>query len=258
MDILYMVFFFILGSIMGSFYAVVGLRLPKKENFINSRSHCDTCKHELAFYDMIPILSYIIYRGRCRYCKAKIPPILFLSEISTGLLFMVSYYSFGFSIDLLVALGIVSLLIIVIVSDVSYFIIPDEVLIFFTIYFIVFDFIKLGFYGTCHRILGAIFLFLLMYAISLIGKAIFKKEALGGGDVKLLFLFGLVLEPVLGVFSIFLGSLIALPVAIIILLTNKEHIVPFGPFLLIAFLIIYFSKISVSDFINFLRFTSMK
>lgn len=250
MEILYIIIFFILGSVMGSFYAVIGDRLPKKENFTTSRSHCDSCGHELKFYDMIPIISYIIYKGRCRYCKKKIPVIVFLSELFTGVLFAVSYYSFSFSLDLLIALGVVSLLVIVIVSDVTYFVIPDEVLIFFSIYFIVIDLLNIGFIDTLKRIGGGLFLFALMYLISVLGKIIFKKEALGGGDVKLMFVFGLVLEPLLGVTSIFLGSLIALPVAIVILVTNREHMIPFGPFLLIAFAIIYFTKIDSNDLIN--------
>ncbi len=245
-------FFFIIGSVLGSFYGVLGERLPKKENFTTSRSHCDSCKHELKFYDMIPIISYLLYRGKCHYCKKEIPKIVFFSELSTSILFAISYYSFGFSIELLYALGIVSLLDIVIVSDLLYFIIDDEVLLFFSFYFIILDFIYLGFNDTCKRIVGALFLFLLMYFISFMGSKIFKKEALGGGDVKLLFVFGLVLEPLLGVFAIFLGSLIALPVAIFILVKNKEHMIPFGPFLLIAFTLIYFTKITSADFIRFL------
>ncbi len=252
MNTIYILFFFILGSILGSFYAVVGERLPKKENFINSRSHCDSCNHTLKFIDMIPIISYIIYKGKCKYCGKKIPKLLFVSELGTGILFAVSFYSFGFSLDLLIALGTVSLFIIVLVSDLTYLVIPDEVLIFFGIYFIMLDLLKYGLSGTSRKIVGAFFLFLLMYSISLLGKAIFKKDALGGGDIKLMFIFGLVLEPILGVLVIFIGSLIALPVAIYILKKNKDHVVPYGPFLTLAFLIIYFSKINVKDIINFL------
>ena len=60
---------------MGSFYTVVGLRLPKHLNFINTRSHCDSCKHELSLLDMVPILSYVILGGKCRYCNTLVVPI---------------------------------------------------------------------------------------------------------------------------------------------------------------------------------------
>lgn len=252
MDVIYIIFFFILGSMLGSFYAVIGERLPKKENFTTSHSHCNTCGTRLHLYDMIPILTYLLNKGRCRYCKAKIPVMLPLMEIVTGLLFAVSFYSFGIGYNLLIALGIVTLLMIVLVTDLIYYIIPDEVTIFFIIYFIIIQFLKSGLIATCIHIVTGLFLFLLMYFIMWLGEKMFKKESLGGGDVKLLFVFGLVLDPVLGVLTIFLGSLIALPVAIIILLTNKEHMIPFGPFLVISFALIFFGKLTSADFFHFL------
>lgn len=252
MNTLYIIFFFILGSVCGSFFAVIGERLPKKENFTTSHSHCNSCKKRLKFYDMIPILSYLLNLGRCRYCQEKIPIMLPLLELITGLLFSVCYYSFGFSYNLLIALGVVSILMIVLVTDLTYYIIPDEVIVFFIFYFMIIQFLNKGFNATCTHIVTGLFLFSLMYFIMWLGEKMFKKESLGGGDVKILFVFGLVLEPLLGVLTIFIGSLIALPIAIIILLTNKEHMIPFGPFLTIAFAILFFSKITTLDFLHFL------
>ena len=84
------------------------------------------------------------------------------------------------------------------------------------------------------------------------GNSLFKKESLGGGDVKLLFVIGLATEPFLGLISIFLASFIALPVSIYLLYKNKEHMIPFGPFILIAFLIVFFSKVTTSEIFDFL------
>ena len=252
MNTLYIIFFFILGSVLGSFFGVLGERLPKKENFTTSHSHCNKCNKTLKFYDMIPILSYLFHLGRCRYCKGKIPAILPLLELVTGLLFAVSYYSYGFSYDLLLALGVVSLLVIILVTDLTYYIIPDEIVVFFVFYFIIAQLLRVGFNYTCTYIVTGLFLFSLMYFIMWLGERVFKKESLGGGDVKIMFVFGLVLEPILGVLTIFLGSLIALPVAIIILFTNKEHMIPFGPFLTISFAFIFFSKITTIDFLHLL------
>lgn len=252
MDALYLIFFFLLGSVFGSFFGVVGERLPKKENFTTSHSHCNCCGTKLAFYDMIPVFSYLFCKGKCRYCGDKIPVMLPLLELITGLLFSVSYYSFGFSSDLFLALGVASLLMIVLVTDLTYYVIPDGVLLFFIFYFLIFQFLRSGFSITCSYVVGGVFLFLLMYFIMWLGEKIFKKESLGGGDVKLLFVFGLVLEPLLGVFAIFLSSLIALPVAIFLLLTNKEHMIPFGPFLIVSFALLFFSKITTADFLHFL------
>lgn len=252
MDALYLIFFFILGSVFGSFFGVVGERLPKGENFTNSHSHCDHCGTKLKFYDMIPIFSYLFMKGKCRYCHKRIPVMLPLLELITGLLFSVSYYSFGFDYDLFLAIGVSSLLMIVLVTDLTYYVIPDEVITFFIFYFLVFQFLKSGFSITCSRVVGGVFLFLLMYFIMWLGEKVFKRESLGGGDVKLLFVFGLVLEPLLGVLTIFFGSLIALPVAIFLLVTNKEHMIPFGPFLIISFALLFFSKITTIDFLHFL------
>lgn len=252
MNTIYLVIFFILGTIFGSFYTVVGLRLPKGENFTTSHSKCDSCDNQLKLYEMIPILSYIIQRGKCRYCHKKIDIMLPLMEFFTGVLFSVSYYSFGLSYELLIALGIISLLIIVSVSDLNYLVIPDEVLIFFSIYFIIIQIFNLGLKGCLTQILIGLFLFTLMYLIMLIGNKMFKRESLGGGDIKMMFLFGLVLDPLLGTLSIFLGSLIALPISFLLLIKQKEKVIPFGPFLLIAFAIIYFTKITPNMIIKFL------
>ncbi len=254
MEKLYIPLFFFFGCIFGSFFAVVGERLPKKENFTTSSSHCDSCGHKLAFLDMIPVFTYLFNLGKCRYCKAPIPVLLPVVELLTGLLFSVSYYSFGFSYELLVALGVVALFMIVLVSDLLYYIISDGVLVFFTFYFIIIQYFKGGLNYMSSRVVTGLFLFLIMYFIMIFGEKVFKKESLGGGDVKLLFVFGLVLEPILGVLSIFIASVIALIPSIYILIKNRDHMIPFGPFLLVSFAFIYFSKITTLDFLKFLGF----
>ena len=75
MELTYILLFFILGTYMGSFYTVVGLRLPNKEDFIFSRSRCDQCKHQLSLIEMVPILSYFLLKKKCRYCDSKISPL---------------------------------------------------------------------------------------------------------------------------------------------------------------------------------------
>lgn len=254
MDTLYLIIFFILGSLFGSFFTVIGLRLPKNENFTTTHSHCDSCNHELKLYEMIPMISYIIQRGKCRHCKSKIDPLSTFIEFFTGLLFAVSYYSFGFSWEFIIGLGIVSLLMIVLVSDLTYLIIPDEVLIFFSVYFIICQIFNLGIIGALLKIVSGIFLFSVLYFIMLIGNKILKKECLGGGDIKMMFVFGLILEPLLGTLSIFLGSFIALPISLILLRKQEEKLIPFGPFLLIALAIIYFTKLTPETVVNFLTY----
>ena len=253
MNILYLIIFFIFGTLMGSFLTVIGLRLPKKENFTTTHSHCDSCGHVLSLIEMVPIVSYILQKGRCRHCGKKVDILSTYVELFTGALFAVAFYAFGFSYELLIATGIVSLLMIVVVSDITYLIIPDEVLIFFSIYFVIIQILNLGLIGAGKQILSGLFLFCVMYLIMIIGNKTLKKESLGGGDIKMMFVFGLILDPLLGTLAIFIGSVIALPTSLILLQKQKERVIPFGPFLLLALMFIYYAQITTSMILEFLR-----
>ena len=174
-------------------------------------------------------------------------------ELFTGILFALSYYAFGFSYNLLISLGIVTMMIIISVSDMSYFIIPDEVLIFFAGYFLIINCLSKGLIYALLSLLSGILLFGLMYFVMWIGSIIFKKECLGGGDVKMMFVFGIVLHPILGLITIFIGSFLALPVSLIFLWKKNDKMIPFGPFLLTSFAFIFFTRISVDMILEFLR-----
>ena len=175
MQTLYLIIFFILGLLMGSFFTVVGSRLPNHENFMNSRSYCDKCHHRLSLLDMVPIISFLLLRGRCRYCKGKIDALSSYMEFFTGVLFALGFYVYGFSYELLIALGIVSMLSIISVSDLSYYVIPDEVLVFFGCYFIIIKTLQVGAVNALLCILSGAILFAIMYAIMLLGNMMFKK-----------------------------------------------------------------------------------
>lgn len=254
MKIFYLITFFILGSLFGSFLTVVGYRLPKGEDFIKKRSHCDKCGHDLSLLDMVPFISYFLLKGRCRYCKVKFGSLSNWMEFFTGILFALAFYVFGFSWELLIALGIVAMLIIISVTDISYYIIPDEVLVFFTCYFIVLKCLSGGFEAVFWGVLSGAVLFAAMYLIMLIGDFIFKKESLGGGDIKMMFVFGLTVNPFMGFIIIFLSSILALPVSLLILCKKKNNLVPFGPFLLISFMFVYFTKIDMNMILKLLGF----
>lgn len=253
MEIMYFIFFFLIGCIMGGFYTTLGNRLAT-ENYQFLPYRCDSCHHRLRWIESVPILSYLFLKGKCHYCHKKIDIMEPMMEFFTGILFAVSYYSFGFSYDLLIALGVVSLLIIITVSDLNYLIIPDEVLVFFVLYFIIIQFLSLGIIGVFEHILTGVFLFALMYGIMWLGEKTLKKESLGGGDVKMMFLFGLVLDPLLGTVAIFLGSIFALPMSLFLLYKNHEKVIPFGPFLLLAFTFLVFTKITPEMLVKVLGF----
>lgn len=244
--------FFIIGAVMGSFFHVVATRLSNDESIVFPGSHCPKCNHYLKWYENIPIFSYLLLKGRCSKCHSKIPISYLVVEIITGLLYAACYHSFKWSFDLIVALIFVSSLITVIVSDIEYMIILDEVLIFSTLVLAILYILVQGLDVAAYHIYSGIGAFLAMYAIKWMGDRAFKKESLGGGDIKLMFLFGMVLGLPMAICTIFLATFIAFPVALIILFSDKENIIPFGPFLSMAAILIMVSKLQLTDLLEFL------
>ena len=252
MNLVYLIGFFIIGSVLGSFYNVLGLRIVRKESIILPKSHCEKCGHVLSWYEMIPIFSFLFLNGRCRNCKTNLSWLYLFSEVFGGLLFAISYYSFGFTYNLLIALIISSLLIIVTVSDLTYMIIPDRFIVISSLLILLIKLISIGPKEFGYSILYGIISFSIMFLIMQFGSFIFKKEAMGGADVKLMFIVGICLDPILSLVVIIIASLIALPVSLVLLIRNKEHAIPFGPFILIGLLIVFFTKLSSLEIIEFL------
>lgn len=252
MEVYFLCLFFVLGAIMGSFYHVVATRLSCDESIIKPGSHCPRCNHFLKWYENIPVISYLIQKGRCNKCASKIPLSYLIVEIITGALFSVCYHSFGLTLEFLVGLIFISSLIIVIVSDIEYMIILDEVLIVSTLLIAVSYVVFLGLEEAAYHIYSGMGAFLVMYSIKILGDKAFKKESLGGGDIKLMFLFGMVLGLPMSICTIFLATFIAFPIALIILFSNKENVIPFGPFLSMAAIIIFISKVGIMDVLEFL------
>ena len=238
--------FFMLGAILGSFYYVVAYRIPKGESIISPPSHCPNCNHRLGPLELIPIFSWVLQLGKCKNCKCNISIFYPLFEIVCGLLFGFSYLSFGFSFDLIVVLTFVSMIMIIILSDIYYMIISDGVLIFFSISLFIEMFIIYGYKYALMHLLYGIISFFIMYSLKLLGDFIFKKESMGGGDIKLLFVFGLMFGWQMSIVSIFLSAIIGLPISLIVMRKNSEHVIPFGPYLGIASLIIVLFKIDIN------------
>jgi leader peptidase (prepilin peptidase)/N-methyltransferase len=252
MEKLYLIIFFIFGSIMGSFYHVVATRLSNGLSIVKPASHCEKCKHELKWYELIPIVSYLIQLGKCRNCKTKLPLSYFLIELCTGILFAVCYHVFETPIEIIVSLIFVSSLIIIIISDIEYMIILDEVLIVAILSIIVLNVIDIGLYQTSIKILYGAGAFISMLLIKKLGDIIFKQESLGGGDIKLMFLIGLVIGYEMAICNIFFATFIAFPIALFLLIAKKDNIIPFGPFLSMAAIIVYIWGINFTDIINFI------
>ncbi len=243
MDTIIIIWLVLVGAIMGSFLGCMGYRIPNKIKTTYPSSFCCFCKKPLKWYMNIPIFSYIIQGGKCAYCKKKIGSIYFICEVVGAIMFAVNYILFKFNMEFFISTVLTCVLIVTIVSDFEYYYISDRVLVLsvialITIYFI-FDKSNL-----LMRIISAIVLFALMYAIKLFGNVIFKRESLGDGDIKLMGVIGLSLGFLNSFISLFFASVTGLIFSLITLKKNKEGIIPFGPFLIIgALLVLYFSNI---------------
>lgn len=143
---------------------------------------------------------------------------------------------------------------IIIVSDIHYFIILDEVLIIAIVLIGVVYYSDGGFVLLKDNFIGGLIAFSSMLLIKLLGDFMFKKESMGGGDIKLLFVYGFVFGPSMAIMSIFIASFIGLPVSLIMLYMNKakDRIIPFGPFLSIAALIILFFQLNIDTVLKFI------
>lgn len=232
---------FVIGIIFGSFYNVVGLRLPNNESIVFPGSHCPKCNHKLAWYENIPVLSYLFLGGKCKNCKKKIDIIYPLIELLTGILFATTYHLYGFSEEFLIGIILVSLVVIIFVSDTKYMIILDSPTIISVILIFIIKWIYEGIKVSLLSLLYGLFIFGIMYLLLIIGNFLFKKESLGGGDIKLSFVAGMVLGPYLGLFYIMFGSFLAFPYAIYTVIKNKNGVLPFGPFLASAMLILFYN-----------------
>ena len=251
MEKLYLIIFFIFGSIMGSFYHVIATRLSNGLSIVKPASHCEKCNHQLKWYELIPIISYVIQGGKCIKCKTKLPISYFLMELCTGILFAVCYHVFDTPIEIVISIVFVSSLMIIIISDIEYMIILDEVLIFAIISIIILYIIDMGLYETSIKILAGSGSFVTMLLIKKLGDLMFKQESLGGGDIKLMFLIGLVIGYEMSICNIFLATFIAFPIALFLLIAKKDNIIPFGPFLSMSAIILYIGGLNLVDIINF-------
>ena len=242
---------FIIGLVFGSFFNVVGYRLPNNMSIIYPNSSCTNCGHRLKFYELIPVISYIFLKGKCKCCKKKISIFYPFFELLTAILFLISYLIFGLNMKFVIAITFISILIIISISDIKYYIIPDEVLIvgviLILIEYIINMFINdLSFIDAfVTPLLNALGSFIGLYLFKLMGDYMFKKESLGGGDIKLMFLIGLVLGFDMSIVTLFIAAFVALPLSIIDLLKKDSNVLPFGPYLSIASLIILFFNLNL-------------
>ncbi|MDP2638087.1 MAG: prepilin peptidase [Candidatus Levybacteria bacterium] len=266
------IFIFVIGVFVGSFLNVLADRLPRNESPIKGRSHCEKCKKTLKWFDLIPLLSFILLKGKCRYCHTRLSPYYLIVELTTGILFaftaffvlngsqfLISNFKFLINFQFLnfqmlasltYYLFIMSCLIVIFFADLKYGIIPDKIV--FPAIFVSFLYLILN---TNYLILpnlfsavGACLFFLLLF----LGT---KGRGMGFGDVKFAFLMGLILGFPGIVISLYVAFLTGAIAGCILILWRKKRIfgtaIPFGPFLVIGTLVsIFFGNLIVQNFLK--------
>lgn len=231
------VYIFILGLVLGSFYNVVGFRMAKGESIVHPPSHCLACGRRLHFLDLIPVLSYLFLRGRCRGCGNKISWIYPIIELCCGLLFLAVFLHSTSFTGVLTGWLLISLLLIIFVSDLSEMMIPDKVLIVFLILFAGLR-ILVPMHPWWDPAAGFAAGFLMLLAI-----AYLSKGGMGGGDIKLFAVLGVILGLQGVITSFLLSALYGALFGSIGLLSGyikRGQPVPFGPFIVLGTLTAYF------------------
>ncbi|MEC9484393.1 MAG: prepilin peptidase [Candidatus Izemoplasma sp.] len=237
-------YMFILGTLFGSFFNVVGIRVPRGESILG-RSHCPNCNKILGVLELIPILGYIFVGGKCKSCHTPISVKYPIMEFITGVLFAFSFVLlYDNVVEYIVIVLFISLMVIVTVSDLYYRTVPDKILlIFLPVIFILRIVSPLEHWYD--GIIGGLLGFGFLYLVAWYGKKRFKKEALGGGDIKLYAIIGLVLGYETVFLSLFFAALSGLIVNLIV--GKKEGYIPFVPFIFFGSLIAYFYGNQVLD-----------
>ena len=240
------IFVTILGALWGSFANVCILRLPLDKGVVTGRSFCPNCKKLIIWKDNIPIISFLLLKGKCRQCKKPISFQYTLVEILSLLSFLLIYYFYGISITTLLLIILALIFIIIFFIDLKHFIIPNTL----TFPLMILGFIKSFipnldeiFPNYIDSLIGGLFGYGIIWSIIFFYKQVRKKDGMGLGDAKLFavigFWFGWISIP----FVIFLSSIIALLSVIPDLIKNSKKMttqIPFGPYIIIGTLVYLF------------------
>lgn len=230
------IFSLVFGAVVGSFLNVCIYRIPAEHSIVLPASHCPNCSHPIAFYDNIPIISYLFLRGRCRHCKTVISPVYPLVESLTALLSLFLLLRFGPSLQYLFAFAFTCSLIVITFIDLEHQIIPDIISLpgipLFSLAAVLFMDISLR-----DSLIGIVAGGGILYLVAT-GYQLFKKiEGMGGGDIKLLAMMGGFLGWQSLLFVVLVSSLLGAVVGITVIIARKgdmKYAIPFGPFLSIG------------------------
>lgn len=243
-------FLFVFGAVIGSFLNVCIYRIPRNQSIIWPASRCPSCSNPINFYDNIPVFSYFLLRGRCRYCKAKISGRYPFVEAFNGFIFLLVFWRFGLEWSSAIYFVLCSALIVITFIDYDFQIIPDRITLpgipvgLAAGSFILPDpFLRTTPLGLMASLIGAAGGFSFFYMVAFLSLRILKKEGMGGGDIKLMAMVGAFLGWKAVLLTTFLGSLFGAIIGVGLMVfrgREKGSLIPFGPFLAMGTLISLF------------------
>ena len=248
LKVVVLTFLVLISLCIGSFLNVLIYRLPIKESLTKKNSHCPKCGHMLKWYENIPLLSYIIQRGRCRGCKELISIQYPIIEMLSVCVFVIAYIRFGLSIETFLFTLLLQMFIVIFMIDMKHQIIPDIINIVILILGLISLIIphssinQLYSINYVDKIIGflvALSLLLLFFVL----EKVLNKELMGGGDLKLFFGVGLFMGWQLLLLGIFFAAVIALITEMLKKVIKSEKflnkVIPFGPYLVLGFTLVY-------------------
>lgn len=252
---------FIIGLFIGSFLNLLIDRLPRDEQIVSGRSHCDHCGKVLSVFELIPVASWLVLGGKCRKCHYPIPFRNSLVELITGILFTLSYNhtfslflapnyelqvtNYEFLISQFLNFLIISSLIVIFFIDLKHQLIPEILIIIAAIASLILNLMKVNFQWLLilpylFSSLGALLFFLLLYLLT-------KGKGMGFGDVELAGMLGLFLGFPQTIFALYIAFLTGAFFSVILIVRGKKRFgqtIAFGPFLVIGILVAYFFKLN--------------
>ena len=241
---------FVFGAVIGSFLNVCIYRIPRNQSIIWPASRCTSCSNPISFYDNIPIFSYLLLRGRCRSCKAKISGRYPLVEALNAFFYLLVFWRYGLAWSSAIYFVFCSALIVITFIDYDFQIIPDRITLpgipigLVTGSFILPDpFLRATSLGLMASVIGAAAGFSFFYLVAFLSLRILKKEGMGGGDIKLMAMVGAFLGWKAVLLTTFLGSLFGALIGVGLMVfrgREKGSLIPFGPFLATGALISLF------------------
>ena len=254
---------FLFGAVAGSFFNVCIHRMPLGQSIVNPPSHCPKCNERIRWHDNIPLVSFLVLRGKCRHCGAPISPRYLFIELLTASLFLAVWLKYEMSWLAPIYWVLVGGLIVATFIDFEHYIIPNEITYGGIVAGLALSLVYPPLQGVEEAgrslllsLLGAFTGGATLLLIALVGEKVFKKEAMGMGDVKFIAGIGAFLGWQASFFAIFASSLVGGIVGLVLVMTSRKgwgSRLPYGPYIALgALLWIFFGREFLDWYFNFL------